>query len=528
MSSTCWPSLLRPRPSLPAPRAAQPQFWRIEGARDFLEGDDRGALRRLRGPRAPGPRHARAPRPRGAVRLVRWPATARARSTPAPATTARSSGSRAARRTLFFDAPELEVHALAVGPDGRALRRHLARRQGVRGRRGGQGGDLLRPRRQVHLGPRLRQQRATCCVATGAEGRVYRVDRQGKAEIVLTSAETHITALAVDAAAASTRAARPAASSTASTPRGKVFVLHDSPYREVKALRVGRTAASTPPSIDGKRRTTIPSRPRRRPCHRARRRPVPGARGHGHGELRGACRPARTAAARAAAAPADTRARARQGRACCACCRRARWTRSGPRPRRRRTRSPPPPTACWWAPATRASSTACGTTAPGPWSPPSPPSRSRALHRADGGRDRARHLQPGQAHVAQGGAGERGTFTSKVQGHRDGLELGPPALGGERAAGQRRSRCRPAAATRHARPHLVRLVAALPAAGGRRRSPARRARFLQVKATLNGKDGRDARARLRHRRLPAAQPAAAGADDHRPSRRARCSRSRSR
>ena len=56
----------------------------------------------------------------------------------------------------FFDATELEVHAIVPGAEQRALCRDVARRQDLPGERRRHGADLLRSRRQVHLGARAR------------------------------------------------------------------------------------------------------------------------------------------------------------------------------------------------------------------------------------------------------------------------------------------------------------------------------------------------------------------------------------
>ena len=157
-------------------------------------------------------------------------------------------------------------------------------------------------------------------------------------------------------------------------------------------------------------------------------------------------------------------------------------------------------------------------------------SRSRRCSREPAGAVVVATSNPGKRARPGGGApAHAGTFISKVQGHRDRLDLGPPALGGASARRHARSRSRPAAATR-ARPDTTwsdwsaaytqaegdaghQRARALPAGEGRR---------------CTGSDGRRPVLDSALRRVPAAQPAAAGADDHRASRRARCSRSRSR
>ena len=54
--------------------------------------------------------------------------------------------------SMFFDSAELEAHALALAPERRPLRRHLARRQDLQGRSQRRLDHVLQRRRQVHLG----------------------------------------------------------------------------------------------------------------------------------------------------------------------------------------------------------------------------------------------------------------------------------------------------------------------------------------------------------------------------------------
>ncbi len=173
------PPLCAGRRARPSRRG--PQFWRVEGARAFLEGelaglslDSEGRLRlgaapcaRSTTPRRPTPGPSRA--------------TRRASSTSGPGNDGRVMKVDGGKGSLLFDAEELEVHALAVGPGRPRLRGHLARRRRLRDRRRGQGHPLLRPRGEVHLGARLRRAGALY-VATGGEGRVYRVAKDGSAE----------------------------------------------------------------------------------------------------------------------------------------------------------------------------------------------------------------------------------------------------------------------------------------------------------------------------------------------------------
>ena len=244
-----WPACLAALAPWPRPRrAAQPQFWRIEGARDFLEGDTEGLSIDSEGRVRLAPAARAAARHRGALRLGAGPRR-QGRALRGHRQRRQGLQHRGREGALFYDAPELEVHALAVGPDGTRLRRHVSPEGKVYAvDADGQGGGVLRPRRQVHLGPRLRPQREP---PGGHRSRGPRRPRgppgQG-ASRCSTSAETHITALFSDARSGFVYAgSSPGGILYRIDPTGKVFVLHDSPFREVKSLPVGGTAASTPP-----------------------------------------------------------------------------------------------------------------------------------------------------------------------------------------------------------------------------------------------------------------------------------------
>src|SRR5215212_8499938 len=139
--------------------AAQPQFWKIEGARDFLEGDTEGlsvdsegrvrlapAARALHDPEAPSV----------------W---ALARDAQGRIYVATGNDGRVLRIegagtvATIHDAPELEVHALALADDG------------------------------------------TLYAGTSPEGKVYRIDRSGKATVFFDPDDKYIWALALDAQA---------------------------------------------------------------------------------------------------------------------------------------------------------------------------------------------------------------------------------------------------------------------------------------------------------------------------------------
>jgi sugar lactone lactonase YvrE len=232
--------------------AAQPQFWRIEGARDFLEGETDGL----------------SVDSEGRVRLA--PATKALHDPESPYvwSLARDEDGRLylgtgndgkvfkvqdGKGSLFFDASELEVHALAVGPDHRLYAGTSPEGKVYAIDDKGKAETFFDPS-EKYIWALAFDAKGNLLVATGAEGRVHRVDRQGKSTAILASSEAHITALATDKAGNVYAGSSPGGILYRLDPSGKTFVLHDSAYREVKALDVGADGTLYAAVIDGKDR----------------------------------------------------------------------------------------------------------------------------------------------------------------------------------------------------------------------------------------------------------------------------------
>ncbi len=233
--------------------AAQPQFWKIEGARDFLEGDTEGLSVDSEG------RVRLAP----AARALHDPAApsvwALARDDQGPLYAATGNEGRVFRiegagtGATIYDAPELEIHALALGKDGRLFAGSSPDGKVYLLDRSGRGTTFFDPEDKYIWALALDDQ-GRLLVATGSEGKVHRVDREGKAEVLLSGLEGHITALATDAAGNVYAGSSPGGVLYRIDGTGKIFVLHDSPFREVKALQVGADGSLYAAVIDGRDR----------------------------------------------------------------------------------------------------------------------------------------------------------------------------------------------------------------------------------------------------------------------------------
>jgi hypothetical protein len=233
-------------------RAAQPQFWKLEGSAQFLEGDLDGisvdsegrvrlapALRQLDDPETPNV----------------WSIVADAKGTVYMGTgnDGKVFKLEGGRSTVVFDAPELQAQALALGPDGR-----LYVGTGPEGRvyavdAGGTATTFFDPSDR-YIWALAFDASGRLYVATGAEGKIYRVDSKGKGEAVLATTETHLLSLALDAKGNLYAGSAPGGIVYRLDPSSKVFVLHDSPYREIKALEVGADGSVYAAAIDGQAR----------------------------------------------------------------------------------------------------------------------------------------------------------------------------------------------------------------------------------------------------------------------------------
>jgi sugar lactone lactonase YvrE len=240
--------------------AAQPQFWRIEGARDFLEGETQGltvdsegrvrlapASRVVHDPEAPyvwclaqdGKGNLFAGTgSEGKVFKIEMP---------------KEGAKETAKGTVFFDASELEVHALAMGPDGRLYVGSSPDGKVYAVDATGRATSFFDPT-DKYIWALAFDKAGNLLVATGAEAKIYRVDPKGQAQTIFTSPETHILSLASDDKGNVYAGSAPSGIVYRIDPALKVFVLNDSPYREVKALDVGPDGSVYAAVVDGKQK----------------------------------------------------------------------------------------------------------------------------------------------------------------------------------------------------------------------------------------------------------------------------------
>jgi len=250
--------------------AAQPQFFKVEGAREFLDGDTEGI----------------SVDSEGRVRLA--PATRTLHDADAPFVWCLARDAKGAiyagtgndgkifrvdkegKSSLAFDAPELEVHALTVGPDNRLYVASSPDGKVYAVDAAGIGVPFFDPAER-YIWALAFDRAGNLLVATGAEAKVYRVDPKGQATTLLTASDTHVMSLAVDREGEVIAGSAPGGILYRVDRAGKVFVLHDSAYREIKALDVGPDGSLYALAVDGKG----PDEPRPAPAPAALPTPAP-------------------------------------------------------------------------------------------------------------------------------------------------------------------------------------------------------------------------------------------------------------
>jgi outer membrane protein assembly factor BamB len=230
--------------------AAAPQFWRLEGASAFLEGDleavaidSEGHLRL-----GPAPRPLFDPEAASAWCVARDADGVLYVGTGNEGRLVRLSGTTG---SVLFDAEELGVQAVAVGPDGRVYAATSPDGAVYVIDGSGRATRFFDPA-EKYIWALAFDRKGALYVATGGEGRVYRVRPDGSAETLLASTETHILSLAVGPDDRVYAGSAPEGLVYRFSASGRPFVLLDSPFREIKALEVGDDGSVYAAVIDGR------------------------------------------------------------------------------------------------------------------------------------------------------------------------------------------------------------------------------------------------------------------------------------
>jgi outer membrane protein assembly factor BamB len=251
-----WPSVLAIVLSCALLHAAAPQFWRLEGARAFLDGELEGVRVDSEGRIRLGasPRPLFDPEAPDAWCVAR---DAKGALYVGTGNEGRVVRIEAARGSVLFDAEELGVHAIAVGPDGRVYAATSPDGAVYAIDAGGAAKRFFDPA-EKYIWALAFDAKGALYVATGVEGRIYRVQPDGRSETVLASSETHILSLAVARDGRVYAGSAPEGLVYRLAPGGRPFVVYDSPFREIKALDVGDDGSLYAAAIDGRAPETTP------------------------------------------------------------------------------------------------------------------------------------------------------------------------------------------------------------------------------------------------------------------------------
>jgi hypothetical protein len=251
-----WPSVLAIVLSAALLHAAAPQFWRLEGARAFLDGELEGVRVDSDGRIRLGatPRPLFDPEAPDAWCIARDAKGVLYVGTGNEGRIVRIEG---ARGSIFFDAEELGVHAIAVGPDGRVYAATSPDGAVYAIDASGSAKRFFDPA-EKYIWALAFDPKGALYVATGVEGRIYRVQPDGRSETVLASNETHILSLAVAKDGRVYAGSAPEGLVYRLAPGGRPFVVYDSPFREIKALDVGDDGSLYAAGIDGRAPETTP------------------------------------------------------------------------------------------------------------------------------------------------------------------------------------------------------------------------------------------------------------------------------
>lgn len=175
--------------------------------------------------------------------------------------------------TTFFDAAELEVHALAPAPDGGLYVGTSPEGKIYRVDRTGAATTLFDPE-DKYIWALAVDREGAIYAATGDKGGVYRITPDGKGEMLYRTRATHVVALAFDREGRLLAGTESPGQVLRIDRTGRAFVLLDSPFREIHALKLDGSGVVYAAAVSGQ--PPIEERPPERPLTEpARPAPVP-------------------------------------------------------------------------------------------------------------------------------------------------------------------------------------------------------------------------------------------------------------
>lgn len=153
--------------------------------------------------------------------------------------------------SVFFDAGELEVHAVAVGADGALYAGTSPDGKVYRIDAQGRSSVFFDPEDKYIWALAFDAERRLY-VGTGDKGLVYRVTPDGKSSVFCRTQSTNAESLVVDPQGQLLVGTESPGRVLRVSAAGKPFVVLDSPYREIRGLRVGRDGVIFAAAVNGK------------------------------------------------------------------------------------------------------------------------------------------------------------------------------------------------------------------------------------------------------------------------------------
>jgi sugar lactone lactonase YvrE len=231
--------------------ASSPQFWRVSTQEDLLKGtveqlsiDEYGRL--LLGPAIRTLHDATAP---FVWCLAAGPGGVVFAGTGADGQVLRTDAQ--GKTTVWFDAPEADVHAIVAAPDGTLYVATSPDGRVYRITATGTSSVYFDPADRYIWSLALNAQ-GVLFVGTGDKGQIYRVTPGGTGSLLTTTTTAHVMALAFDGQGRLLAGTGSPGRIMRVEADGRIFVLADTPYREVRALQVNVAGAIIAAAVNGK------------------------------------------------------------------------------------------------------------------------------------------------------------------------------------------------------------------------------------------------------------------------------------
>lgn len=162
--------------------------------------------------------------------------------------------------TLFFDAPELEVYALTMGPDDRLYAATSPRGQVYQIDANGRSRAFFKPT-ENYIWALAWDRERRLLVATGDQARIYRVSPDGRGEVIATLKQTHVRCLAVDGDGVIYAGSSGSGCVYRLASDGSPFLLFDTQLEEVNSLALWSDGALLAAACGGTSAGFVPTTP---------------------------------------------------------------------------------------------------------------------------------------------------------------------------------------------------------------------------------------------------------------------------